>query len=208
VQAPVVLSAIAAGYYQTCALDTGGGAWCWGANESGQLGDGSTQDRDQPAMVAGGRTYSWLAAGDRFACGLSSGAAWCWGANRQGELGSTGGGSSHPLLVPGTSGLRLLAAASGASTVGGAAPYACGVTASGVTLCWGGPVRGLRAGGARPARLSTTVRAATVSGGPHHVCVLDRRGYAWCGGGNDAGQLGDGTTFDRDALVGVLGPES
>lgn len=37
-----------------CALDENGGLWTWGANKSGQLGDGTTTDRDIPEKVLDG----------------------------------------------------------------------------------------------------------------------------------------------------------
>ena len=62
---------IHAGYYQTCALDMEGRAWCWGSNTSGQNGDGSEEARHAPVPVATERSFSALAPGDRFVCGIS-----------------------------------------------------------------------------------------------------------------------------------------
>lgn len=68
----------------TCAV-AGGAAWCWGANDHGQLGDASTQGRAIPAQVSGlGSGVSSIAVGDQHACAVASGHAWCWGRNALG----------------------------------------------------------------------------------------------------------------------------
>jgi len=208
VQASQPFSQLVAGYYGTCALATDGSAWCWGGNDSGQVGDGTTTNRHQPTAVLGGHTFTAISVGDRFACGISDGRAWCWGANRQGELGSAGGtGSPQPVEVEGSASWSTVAAAAGASTIPGAEPYACAITGSGAVRCWGGAVRALRAADAGPAGLEPVLTAQDVAPGAQHLCVLDRQGHAWCGGANYAGQLGDGSHSDRATLVGVRGPE-
>ena len=66
-------TAIAAGFYHVCAVTGTGGVRCWGGNDTGQLGDGSTTDRltpvdvrvadGTPLLVAApgdGRTTDWL----------------------------------------------------------------------------------------------------------------------------------------------------
>lgn len=54
----------------TCALDEGGRVWCWGANDSGQLGDGTREDRYSPvrAVLAGDETVVEVAAGGGVTC--------------------------------------------------------------------------------------------------------------------------------------------
>ena len=53
---------IMAGAEVTCALTTAGQAWCWGANSSGQLGNGTAAPFGVPQLtptaVAGGLTFS------------------------------------------------------------------------------------------------------------------------------------------------------
>ena len=73
----------------TCGLTDGGTAYCWGENERGQVGDGSTTDRFSPSAVAGGLLFARLDAGFRHTCGrTTSGVVYCWGSGAAGQLGT------------------------------------------------------------------------------------------------------------------------
>jgi alpha-tubulin suppressor-like RCC1 family protein len=85
-------SPISAGALHACALDSGK-AYCWGFNDFGQLGDGSTAESLVPVAVTtsgvrAGTTLTQISAGGEQACALdSAGAAYCWGHNVLGDLG-------------------------------------------------------------------------------------------------------------------------
>ncbi|HET7565899.1 MAG TPA: Ig-like domain-containing protein [Gemmatimonadaceae bacterium] len=71
-----------------CGLTTSGVAYCWGDNQHGQLGDGTTTTRGAPAAASGDLTFVQLQVGFERACGLTSAhIAYCWGGNSDGQLG-------------------------------------------------------------------------------------------------------------------------
>jgi alpha-tubulin suppressor-like RCC1 family protein len=134
--------AVSAGSSHTCASITvagTGGLFCWGRNDNGQLGDGTTTERRSPALVSGG-PFSSVTAGGSHTCALTAaGAAYCWGANDKGQLGDgTTTMRTSPVLVSG--GLTFVSLSAG----GG---HTCGVTVSS-TYCWGANGNGQLGNGA------------------------------------------------------------
>jgi len=95
------VSAGGAGY--TCGLTTSGAAHCWGLNDAGQLGDGTTTPRTSPVAVSGGLTFISLDAGFAHVAAIASGGnGYSWGANTSGGLGDgTTTDRSVPALVTG-----------------------------------------------------------------------------------------------------------
>jgi alpha-tubulin suppressor-like RCC1 family protein len=90
--------ALAAGSDFNCALTVDERVLCWGGNDSGQLGDGTTKMRAKPEPVveltgakeihASSGEGGALESGGQHACArVGSGAVYCWGSNRFGELG-------------------------------------------------------------------------------------------------------------------------
>jgi alpha-tubulin suppressor-like RCC1 family protein len=72
---------------------------CWGSNEAGRLGNGTTEGSDTPVEVQGISNATQVSDGVTHACAvLSTGQADCWGYNKDGELGDSTKGS--PSLTP------------------------------------------------------------------------------------------------------------
>lgn len=94
----IPFSLLATGVFQTCGIATGGNAYCWGRNGSGQLGDGTTVMRVEPAALSANFDFKELSVGNDHACGISSNdELYCWGAGNAGKLGTR---SSDNKLTP------------------------------------------------------------------------------------------------------------
>jgi alpha-tubulin suppressor-like RCC1 family protein len=90
---------VSAGQSHTCAIMLDGTLWCWGSNDSGQLGDNTLDSKSTPvAVVTSGQTWAMVAAGVTHTCALATGGSlWCWGDNSAGQLGI---GSNQPREIP------------------------------------------------------------------------------------------------------------
>ena len=83
-----VAVAVAAGARHTCAIFSDATVRCWGANESGQLGDGTVDSKNKPVPVAGLTSVDAIVAGGAHSCARrTDGSVWCWGSNTSGQLG-------------------------------------------------------------------------------------------------------------------------
>ncbi len=99
----------------TCAALTNGTAWCFGNNQTGQLGDGSTQSSSTPVRVLNLTGITRVAAASRMAYAVDAfGTMWAWGLNDFGQLGDgTTTDRLVPIAVPGLSGVAEIAAGRG-----------------------------------------------------------------------------------------------
>lgn len=131
----VEVVALAAGGHHTCAVAASGDVTCWGANASGQLGDGSFQDARAPVGVMGVGGAAEVRAGAAHTCvRLRSNTVTCWGDNRRHQLADgTLDPSPRPKPVFGLVGAVELAAA-GAAT--------CARLTGGFVRCWGDNAKG------------------------------------------------------------------
>ena len=103
---------IAVGANHACALLHSRTVRCWGANDTGALGDGTTTARETPVEVVGLRNVSQLALGFDHSCArLTDDTVRCWGRNLEGELGDrTRDRRLTPVAVPGLAGVADITA--------------------------------------------------------------------------------------------------
>jgi alpha-tubulin suppressor-like RCC1 family protein len=128
----VVFAFISTGMSHTCAVATNGDAYCWGLNQNGQLGDGSSTNQLVPTRVSGTASFTRIAAGDSHSCATTAtGTAFCWGFNIVGQLGTGGGASSTtPVAVS-------LPVGTSFSTITAGSSHSCATSSQGPTYCWG-----------------------------------------------------------------------
>jgi alpha-tubulin suppressor-like RCC1 family protein len=176
--------------------------WCWGDNNAGQLGDGTTRGANAPRRVRGDTKFKALAAGSDHTCGLSqTGQAFCWGDGFSGQIGR-GARESQTEPVPAETDVRFTALAAGGA-------HTCALTQNGKAYCWGANVAGEIGDGtkserSRPVAVSGTRAFTAIAAGNEHTCALTQGGDAYCWGRNRDGQLGDGgARSDRPAPVKV-----
>ena len=192
---------ISAGGSQVCVVQVNGQTKCWGANSSGQLGDGTSIAKSTPTTMSGTTRGVSNAVGVSHSCVLTAlGLVYCVGSNSFGQLGDGTGVSSTSLVqVNGLTGVTKIAA--GGSTT-------CAVITSGVVKCWGSNSSGQLGNGSTndsnsPVSVIGVSGATAISVGTSHACAQLTSGAVQCWGNNAFGQLGNGTTADSLTAVSV-----
>ncbi len=226
-------TALAAGYWHTCALLTTGEVKCWGDNGYGQLGLGDTAARGDapgemgdflpPISLGTGRTATTIAAGRYHTCALlDTGQVKCWGYNGWGRLGV--GDTAARGDAPGEMGSALPVVSLGADRIATAITagdgHTCALLDTGQAKCWGenpsgqlglgdtaarGDAPGEMGDFLPPVSLGTGRTASAIAAGPVHTCALLDTDQVKCWGYNGAGRLGVGDTASRGDSPGEMG---
>lgn len=199
VPGPSGIVAVAAGYYHSLALGSDGTVWTWGSNSNGQLGDGTRVDSSVPRRVSGVTGIRQIAAGHLTSWAVTvPGTVIGWGANSGNSLGTLGVGNLSspyqltPATVLGIDSVETLSAGDG---------YALASRQDGTVWAWGDNRSG-RIGDGSPNGVHTTPfqimalqNVVSVSAGNGLSLALrsDGTAWAWGGGNNQDGGVGDGS---------------
>jgi alpha-tubulin suppressor-like RCC1 family protein len=187
------------------------GTWCWGSNQFGAVGDGTTTDQLMPVEVSADLTGVDTSGATGHTCAIRSSTAsnpsslWCWGNNADDALGA-GPGLGAFSATP----LQVTALGNNVKTVSTGVGHTCATLLDGTLWCWGHNDRGQLGDGTTvsrgtPAQVTAFAGAATgvsVSRSGEFTCATNATA-AFCWGRNDRGQLGDGTTVDRSVPTAV-----
>ncbi len=198
---------VAVGAAHSCVVSRDGKVACWGANELGQLGDGTQRTRASPVEVVGiADAVAIRAAGDATCAVHRSGKVSCWGAlhGEPPKVDRGTGLSTRPIVVEGVDAVAELAVAT---------THACVRTTAGDVRCWGNNDYGAR-GESRPPPAHEHLHighvdlggpAKQISVGTHSSCAIAEDGRLACWGDARDWRLPPGVELDRcrDTISGV-----
>jgi alpha-tubulin suppressor-like RCC1 family protein len=199
--------AISAGEGHTCAILDDGSVSCWGSNNGGRLGDGTTTDRNTPTPTSSlgtGRTAIAITVGEGLGshtCAiLDDGSVSCWGYNTYGQLGDGTDTLRNTPTQTSSLGTDRTAVAISAGF-----RHTCAILDDGSVSCWGYNTYGQLGDGTttdhstptQTSTLGTDRTAIAITVGGDHTCAILDDGSVSCWGNNSQGRLGDGTTTDR-----------
>ncbi|HEY2407453.1 MAG TPA: hypothetical protein VGI10_15690 [Polyangiaceae bacterium] len=179
-----------AGRAHSCAV-IDGALYCWGANDSGQLGLADQNARLVATQVGVDRDWAEVVAADSHSCARRlDGSVWCFGANDRGQLGVSGGATATPTHV---------ALPAPATALSSEYEFTCAIL-GGRLYCWGENDEGQLAQNDSypgvdqfaPVPVGTFADWSAVSVGQGHACGIRAPGTLWCWGRNTDGELAQG----------------
>ncbi|MCL2451665.1 glycine-rich protein [Candidatus Saccharibacteria bacterium] len=205
---------ITAGDAHTCAVASDGMAYCWGLGDTGQLGNGYTNNSSIPITISSyinpgllsGKTVQQITAGSNHTCAIASdGTTYCWGGNANSQLGNNGVGTQTlPTAI--NFGSTGLVGGKTVKQVEAGNSYTCAIAIDDTAYCWGfNGFNQLGDSTASTRAVPTAVSsgntglvggkpAVQIATGNNHTCAIAGDGAAYCWGNNTSRQLGDNTS--------------
>ena len=180
--------AVSAGSNHTCAISDSWSLKCWGANQNGQLGTGTTISSNSPSTVTLGGSVVAVSAGGAHTCvildGSGSGDVKCWGDNAFGQLGDGTVNQQNDASI-------VAASVSGAISIDVGRRHTCIVSSSGSLHCWGGNGEGQVGDGSASTQITSPTEitlgqnhgVVSVTSGESYTCVVASNDLPKCWGG-------------------------
>jgi alpha-tubulin suppressor-like RCC1 family protein/Leucine-rich repeat (LRR) protein len=185
---------IAAGHGHTVALKNDGTLWAWGNNFSGQLGNGTSFDRNTPTKIGSDSNWLAIAAGGLYTIALKKdGTLWAWGKNTYGTLGD---GTTTNNRVP-----KQIGTDTDWKTIAAGSDHTIAIKNDGSLWIWGKNTNGALGDNTTidkivPTKIGTDTDWKSAEGGVDYTVAIKTDGTLWAWGYNADGVLGNGSKIN------------
>jgi alpha-tubulin suppressor-like RCC1 family protein len=207
----IFMTSVSAGGEHSLGITAQGRLYAWGANGSGQLGNGTTTSRNTPTLInvpnlQSGETIAQVTAGSSHSLAVTTqGRVYAWGYNVAGQLGD---GTTTDRYTPTLINVPNLQSGETIAQVTAGSVHSLAVTTQGRVYAWGYNDYGQLGNGTTTSRNTPTLinvpnlqsgeTIAQVTAGYYHSLAVTTQGRVYAWGYNDYGQLGNGTTTSRN----------
>ena len=192
-------------YNHTLAINSRGELYAWGVNDDGELGIGSTENKTTPQQVGNASDWETISAGEGHSLALKSdGTLYAWGKNDRGQLGIGGTGSeTTPQQVGNAGDWKDISAGNS---------HSLALKSDNTLYAWGANHVGQLGNGENgadfddkskdktaPIQIGTDRDWQTIIAGNDYSSALKDTGALYTWGSNAVGELGDGTTTNKNS---------
>lgn len=186
---------LSAGMDHTVAVQSDGTLWAWGFNESGQLGDGTTAEKQIPTQIGTDSDWKTVSASGNHTLAIKTdGSLWTWGDNLWGQLGNGAVGTQKNAPAK-------IGTATDWKAVYAGSTFSFGIKTDGTLWAWGDNFSGqlgISSYPFTPTKVGTDTNWKSISAGGSHTLAIKTDGSLWAWGLNSDDQLGDGTAIDKN----------
>ncbi|NBL63692.1 T9SS type A sorting domain-containing protein [Flavobacterium sp. NST-5] len=195
---------ISAGHSHSLALKSNGTLWAWGYNPNGRLGDGTNIARLVPTQIGTATNWQKIDAGNGHSFAIKTdGTLWAWGTNTSGEFGT----GTLPLIanVP-----IQLGTDTNWKEVSASQWFSYAIKSDNTLWSTGRSNEGQLGNGTNSStnvlvftQVGTSSDTDKIVTGFLHVLAKNQDGFISGTGENNRGQLGDGTTTNKNIFTAI-----
>ncbi|RXM50598.1 MULTISPECIES: RCC1 domain-containing protein [unclassified Chryseobacterium] len=197
----VCFKEISVGNFHSVGVKDDGTLWAWGSNQYGQLGDGTSVNRNAPIQIGSANNWVKVVTGFYYTVAIKTdGTLWAWGDNSYGQLGD---GTKINKFTP-----TQIGTATNWKSISAGSNHTVAIKTNGTLWSWGQNNSGQLGDGTTvdkyvPTQIGAASDWGSIGSGNSFTFAIKSNGTLWAWGYNGGGQLGNGTKVSKSDPVQI-----